>query len=243
MDLAASVQHAGVPRSVGLLPEEAFFHRPIDDLAVHPDSDRWVDAMGGMDLVAGFGGEPRQGVVFGIPSILSTTKTPRTDVRFRSPGDDYEGPYPVADPAYIESMPTYGFDNHYVALDTAGASMWELIGMTVWFGTWEADAGARWDLHSLDYGGPSTIAAGLPLLAGVVGFDEVAAGAVEHAVWGAAPFISSERVVWPALATDGRGDGADTPPMGAWLRLPRRRRPAASVPRRPSSHGGCSATA
>ena len=208
------------PSTGRLFPEQAFFYRTVADLPVSPDSDRWVAAMGDDPLSAGFGGEPIDGVVFGVPFNPVDDATPTEEVEIRlNPARSFTGPYPIADPAYIESMPTYGFDNHYVALDQGSRRMWELIGTTVWFGRWQADAGARWDLDSLDYGGPATTASRLPLLPGVLTYDEVAAGRVEHVVWAGAPWISSSRTIWPALATDGLADGADAPPMGAWLRL------------------------
>ncbi len=203
-----------------LFPEGAVFYRTAGDLPVSPDSDRWIAALGDEPLVAGFGGQPTAGVVFGIPFNPVDADTPRTDVRFRRrPETSYQGQYPIADPAYIESLPTYGFDQHYVALDTDSEQMWELIGTNVWFGRWEADSGALWDLTSLDYGRWSTMASGLPLLPGVLTYDEVAAGRVDHVVHAGSPLISSTRTIWPSLATDGLSDDPDAPPMGAWLRL------------------------
>ncbi len=203
-----------------LFPDEAFFYRSADDLPVHPDSDRFIAAMGDDPLAAGFGGQPRQGVVFGIPFNLVDDSTPRTRVTFRgSSTRSYDGPFPVTDPAYIESMPTYGFDNHYVALDRPGRRMWELIGTVIWFGRWEADAGSFWDLDSLEFGTSGTTVSGLPLLPGLLSYDEVAAGRVEHVTYAGAPSISPDLVVWPALSTDGLGTDPDAPPMGSWLRL------------------------
>lgn len=208
------------PPTGRLFPAEAFFYRPVQDLPVAADSDRWIAALGDEQLAAGFGGEPVDGVVFGIPFNPVDADTPTTEVTIRRAQErSYTGPYPIADPAYIESMPTYGFDNHYVALDRDARRMWELIGTTVWFGRWEADSGALWDLDSLDYGGPATTASRLPLLPGVVTYDEVAAGAVEHVIWAGSPHISSSGVVWPALESDGLSDDPDAPPMGSWLRL------------------------
>ncbi len=206
------------PPTGPLFPEEGFFGRPIDDLDVAPDSERWTTALGDLPLSANFGG-PARGVIWGIPFNPVDEDTPTTRVRYRAPWSTYEGPVPIADPAYIESMPTYGFDNHYVALDRDRRLMWELLGTVVWFGRWEAGSGAIWDLDSLDYGEYSTTASGLPLLPGVVTYDEVAAGSVDHVIWAASPEISSTRHVWPARATDGLSDDPDAPPMGTWLRL------------------------
>jgi hypothetical protein len=76
--------------------------------------------------------------VFGVPfnPVDGDTPTEQVEIRF-NPGRSFTGPYPIADPAYIESMPTYGFDNHYVALDQGSRQMWELIGTTVW--AWSPD--------------------------------------------------------------------------------------------------------
>lgn len=206
------------PPTGPLFPDEGFFTRPIDDLDVSADSDRWTAALGDLPLTAAFGG-PARGVIWGVPFNPVDGSTPTTRIRYRAPWSRYEGPVPIADPAYIESMPTYGFDNHYVALDPERRMMWELIGTVVWFGRWEAGSGAVWDLDSLDYGEYSTTASGLPLLPGIVTYDEVAGGSVDHLIWATAPNISATGVVWPARATDGRSDDPDAPPMGAWLRL------------------------
>jgi hypothetical protein len=125
----------------------------------------------------------------------------------------------VADPAYIEWLPSYGSDNHYVAIDLQRRRMWELIGTVVWFGQWEADTGALWDLDSLEYGRWKTMASWLPLLPGVVTYDEVAAGRIDHVVHAASPDMSATEFIWPSLGTDGPNQDPDAPPMGAWLRL------------------------
>ena len=120
------------------------------------DSDRWIASLGDDPLAAGFGGEPVDGVVFGVPFNPVDGDTPTTERRDPrcDPGRPSPAPIRSTDPAYIESMPTYGFDNHYVALDQDARRMWELIGTTVWFGRWQADAGAQWDLDSLALDGP-----------------------------------------------------------------------------------------
>jgi hypothetical protein len=203
-----------------LFPEDAVFYRTATDLPVAADSDRWLAAMGDTPLLAGFGDQPVDGIVFGIPFNPVTPRAPMTDVRFRrDPSGSYGGGYPVADPAYIESMPTYGSDNHYVAIDLERDRMWELLGTVVWFGQWEADTGAVWDLDSLQLGEWKTMASWLPLMPGVITYDEVAAGRIDHVVHAASPAMSATEFVWPSLGTDGPNQDPDAPPMGAWLRL------------------------
>ena len=203
-----------------LFPDEAFFYRPVGDLPVAEDSARTIAAMGPAEIVAGFGGQPHDGVVWGIPFNLADDRTPREPVDIRTyPDTSFIGEYPVTDPAYIESMPSYGVDNHYVALDRGSGQMWELFATTVWFGRWGASSGARWDLDELTFPKWSTIAAQLPLLPGVLSYDEIERGRVDHVVHATTTNISSTGVVWPARATDGRNDDPAAVPMGAWLRL------------------------
>lgn len=203
-----------------LFPDEAFLYRTTEDLPVAEQSDRWIETLPDLPVMAGFGGPASGGVVFGIPFNLVDDDTPRKPVDIKLATDrSFPGPYPITDPAYIESMPTYGFDNHYIAVDRKGRTMWELLSARAWFGRWQADAGARWDLDDLTYPSGSTIAAGLPLLAGTLTYDEVAAGEVDHVVYAGVPVTRRNESVWPARKSDGRSDDPDAPPMGAWLRL------------------------
>lgn len=203
-----------------LLREEAFFHRTVADVPVSAESDRWVSSFADRPLVAGFGGDPVQGVVFGMPFNPVDSSTPRKKVDIVLwKAKSFHGEYPIADPAYIESMPTYGFDNHYVAIDLEERIMWELNGTRVWFGRWEADSGAKWDLDELRFPQASTMASGLPIMPGVLTWDEVQAGEVTHVVHAATPTTLPEVFIWPARHSDGRSNDPDAPPMGAWLRL------------------------
>lgn len=203
-----------------LFPDEAFFYRPVADLPVAEGSERTIVAMGPAEIVAGFGGQPHDGVVWGIPFNLVDGATPRESVEIRTyPDTSFIGEYPVTDPAYIESMPSYGVDNHYVALDRSSGRMWELFATSVWFGRWGASSGALWDLDELAFPKWSTTAAQLPLLPGVLSYDEIERGRVDHVVHATTTNISSTGVVWPARATDGRNTDPAAVPMGAWLRL------------------------
>jgi hypothetical protein len=208
------------PPNGRLLPEEAFFHRTITDLPVAADSERWVSSFAEEPLIAGFGGSVTNGIVFGIPFNPVDAGTPRQSVDIGIWGaSSYQGEYPIADPAYIESMPSYGIDNHYIALDRDARTMWELGGTRVWFGRWQADAGVKWDLDDLKFPRGSTMAAGLPFLPGVLSWDEVDAGRVEHVILAGTPITAVDEFVWPARGTDGRSTDPDAPPMGSWLRL------------------------
>ncbi|MFM7062433.1 MAG: hypothetical protein ACKO04_02910 [Actinomycetes bacterium] len=203
-----------------LLPEQAFFYRPVTDLPVAPQSASWVASQQDLPLMAGFGGQTVGGSVDGVPFNPVGAATPRVQVNYTMfPQTSPKDPVPMADPAYIETMPRYAYDQHYVAVDLEAGTMWELINVRNWFGRWEAGAGAVWDLDSLTYPTGSTTASGLPLLPGSINFDEVAAGSVDHVVLFTSPVSRSLQHVWPARGTDGRDASPTAMPQGAWLRL------------------------
>ena len=59
-------------------------------------------------------------------------------------------------------------------------------------------------------------AAGLPILPGLVRYDEVASGEIDHVIRFTAPRTYND--VWPASHKAATG-GTSDPPMGAWFRL------------------------
>jgi hypothetical protein len=88
-------------------------------------------------------------------------------------------------------------------------------------GSWQAGSGAIFDLSSnalRPNGWTSADAAGLPILSGLVRYDEVAAGEIRHALRFTAP-QTRETHVWPARHQASSLTGAQIPPMGQRFRL------------------------
>ncbi|HEV2005793.1 MAG TPA: hypothetical protein VGQ85_04190, partial [Candidatus Limnocylindrales bacterium] len=80
---------------------------------------------------------------------------------------------------------------------------------------------AIWDLRSnalRPTGWTSADAAGLPILPGLVRYDEVAAGAIRHALRFTAPHTRTA-YVYPARHQAGQSSSAALPPMGLRVRL------------------------
>lgn len=208
------------PALPALLPAEALFYRPITDLPIAAQSDQWITSQNGLALSAGFRGTVTDGVAFGLPFNLVDAQTPVQQVELTQyPAASFAGPYPITDPAYIEGMPTYHFDQHYLAVDLQKRQAWELIAIRSWFGHWQAGAGATWSMDSLEYPTGSTIAARMPLLPGTITYAEVDAGAVNHAILASTAISAPGKFVWPARGGDGVSTDPNAPPMGAWLRL------------------------
>ncbi|MEX0768092.1 MAG: hypothetical protein WD029_06445, partial [Microthrixaceae bacterium] len=208
------------PALPALLPAEALFYRPISDLPVAAQSAQWIDSQNGQSLSAGFRGSVTDGVAFGLPFNLVDAQTDLNSVELTQyPAASFAGPYPITDPAYIEGLPTYHFDQHYLAVDLERRQAWELIAIRSWFGHWQAGAGATWSMDSLDYPTGSTIAARMPLLPGTITFEEVQSGAIDHVILGSTSISAPGKFVWPARGGDGVSSDPNAPPMGAWLRL------------------------
>ena len=208
------------PTLPALLPADSLYYRPVTDLPVSAQSEQWIASQNGLPLSAGFRGSVTDGVAFGLPFNLVDSQTAVRSVELTQyPAASFPGPYPITDPAYIEGMPTYHFDQHYLAVDLAKRQAWELIAIRSWFGRWQAGAGATWSMDSLDYPTGSTIAARMPLLPGTITYAEVEAGEIGHAILGSTAISAPGKFVWPARGGDGVSTDPNAPPMGAWLRL------------------------
>ena len=88
-------------------------------------------------------------------------------------------------------------------------------------GTWRAGSGAVFTLRSnalRPSGWTSADAAGFPILAGLVRYDEVASGEIRHALRFTVP-QTRKAVVWPARHYASSLTGSNYPPMGQRFRL------------------------
>lgn len=203
-----------------LLPDTSLFYRPVDDLPVLADSDRWIDALDSLPLTARLGDKPHLGNVAGVPFNLVDHSSPMIDVNIVAhPKNSFPGPYPLSDPVWIEGFFTFGNDQHYLAIDPEQRRAWELIALRRWLWMWEADGGGTWSMDSNDYPTGATIVARIPLLPGVIRYDEVESGSIDHMILAASPISGRGRFIWPARNSDGVSDDPDAPPMGAWMRL------------------------
>lgn len=201
-----------------LFPQEAFFYREVGDLEVAAESQDVIEALGGLPLRPYAASEVRSGKVAGKPFNLVNAETPRHAIAFTLPAGSDEGDYPISDPAYIQSMPLYGTDEHYIAIDTEARTMWELWATRNWFGKWRAGSGAIWDLDALQYPKGRTTASGFPMQPMSFTWEQVNSGALDHALFAGSPVVGKQ-AIWPARLSDGPTTDPDAPPMGTWFRL------------------------
>ena len=146
------------------------------------------------------------------------------DVNFTAYGDESDpGPMPVPSDAPIEGYPNPGTgDRHVLVLDNNNCWLYELYNSAAGTGTsWNADSAAVWDLlndEQRPWTWTSADAAGLSIFAGLVRYDEVAAGAINHAI----RFTlqnSRAAMVPPASHWAANSTNANAAPMGMRMRL------------------------
>src|SRR5581483_3098766 len=153
----------------------------------------------------------------GIPYNVVRAGRPRVRVRFEYADESDRGPYPIPPRPKVEG----GSDHHLLIVDRSDCRLYELGGAERTASGWRAFAGAVWSLRSnalRPAGWTSADAAGLPILPGLARYDEVAAGAIEHALRFTAP---RTRRAWVAPARHYASDSTDPslPPMGLRVRL------------------------
>jgi len=212
----------GAP-SCPMTPADSFWHADVSKLPVLPQSSTWIQSIGPTaGLKADFGSGTWDGGPIGIPYTTVSGTQPRVPVSFDYDDESDPGPYPVPPDAPIEGGSGSTGDRHVLVVDRDACRLWELFSAYPnGSGTsWSAGSGATWDLNSnamRPLGWTSGDAAGLPILPGLVRYDEVAAGEIDHVIRFTAP-RTQNAYVWPASHKAGSGTSSD-PPMGAWFRL------------------------
>jgi len=215
------VASTGVPKigSCSIFPANNPWNTDISNYPVHANSSNYIASIGaGGHLHPDFGGAG----AYGIPFITVPGTQPKVAINFTAYGDESDaGPYPIPTTAPIEGGAASDGDRHVLAVDTGNCILYELYRAFPTSVGWNADAGTKWDLRSNalrpDYW-TSADAAGLPILPGLVRYDEVAAGAMNHAV----RFTiqrSQKAFIHPATHYASSSTDPNRPPMGLRLRL------------------------
>ncbi len=214
---------AGCP----LFPANNVWNARIDTLPVDPSSDLYIATIGAdVGVHPDFGaGEwpPGSGAPIGIPYVDVPGSQPPVEIAFTESGDESDpGPYPVPTNALIEGGPNSDGDRHVLVVERDGCILYEMYyAYPQADGSWEAGSGAVFNLWSNALrrdGWTSADAAGLPILAGLVRYDEAASGEIHHALRFTAP-QTRRAYIWPARHFASDLIGQEYPPMGQRFRL------------------------
>jgi len=207
-----------------IFPADNYWHADIASLPVDPRSAAWLNAMGASTrkLHPDFGpsGDPKN--PYGIPVTVVPASQKLVPVTFQYADESDKILYPLGPNTLIEGGANSGGDMHAIMV-TSDCQLFETWDTTFNQATsgWTAGSGAHWLLSSdaLRNLGTSADAAGLPILPGLLRYDEVKSGHVDHAIRFTTN-VTSDAYLWPARHEAGSQTNENLyPPMGARFRL------------------------
>jgi len=222
-NLACNVMSAGQGASLnGFVPftSSNLWNTDISSAPADPNSSsiisNWV---GSVNVHPDWGTDP----TYGIPYVVVDGKQSLVNINLQAYGDESDpGPMPVPANAPVEGGSTSSGDRHVLVLDNGNCFLYELYNSSVNAdGSWNADSTAVWDLladEQRPYTWTSADAAGLPIFPGLVRYDEVASGKIQHAFRFTLPKTRAAFIP-PASHWAGNTSDATAPPMGMRLRL------------------------
>lgn len=204
------------------MPADNYWNTRVDDLPVDSSSAAWLGSIGTSgNLHPDFGpsyGE--QSAPYGIPVTVVGGSHPRASVNFDYDDESDHVAYPLGTDTLIEGGAESGGDRHTIVVDSATCVLYET--WNTWPGTpWSAGSGAVWNLRSnalRPAGWTSADAAGLPILPGLLTYEDVQSGDLRHAIRFTVSQTRNE-YIWPARHKASSNAGAALPPMGARFRL------------------------
>jgi len=222
--LAAPATAAPVPLpdapNCPLFPETNVWNKPVGKLPLRANSRKIVRAIGArLPLHADFGSGLWDGGPIGIPITVVDSSQGTSAVDFQYDDESDPGPYPIPNGVAIEGGDDSDGDRHAIIVDSNSCTLYELFAL--YPSPWSAGSGAIWSLTSnalRPRGWTSADAAGLPILPGLVRYEEVAAGHIDHAIRFT---VSRSRrdYVYPARHFASSLTSKSLPPMGLRLRL------------------------
>jgi hypothetical protein len=203
---------AGGGGSCAVFPADNWWNKDISGAAVDPKSATYVATIG-----AGTSLHPDFGTQYGIPWVKVDASVAKSTVTFDYDSESDVGPYPIPANPPVES----GSDHHILMLHTGECKLYELFDSSRSGSQWHAGSGAIWDLtknSTRPKGWTSADAAGLPIYPGLVRYEEVAAGVINHALRFTVP-NTQHGYVAPASHYASSSYDTSRPPMGVRFRL------------------------
>ena len=216
-----------------VFPEDNPWNQVVEDWPLHPNSKNIIASIGAQKPLRY---NPDMGFVLVPP------RQPRVEVKIVGyPGESDKGPYPVPANTPIEGWPgreavttstldaiqrdarRQGGDRHAIVVDPVNRRLYEFYQMKKTDRGWQAAQCSIFDLKSNRLrpdGWTSADAAGLPIFAATVRYDELRRGMVQHAM--RVTVVRTRRAyVAPATHFASRSNDKNLPRMGERLRLKR----------------------
>jgi hypothetical protein len=203
----------------------SLWNTDISNALVDSNSTNIINYIGSkVTLHPDFGSGTYANQTIGIPYQVVAGSQLKVNVKLGAyAGESDPGPMPVPSKALIEGYPNPGNgDRHVLVLERNGCWLYELYHTSLLSnGHWSADSTAIWDMtidEQRPYTWTSADAAGLPIFAGLARYDEVAAGAIKHALRFTVP-VTRKAFTPPASHWASSVTDPNAPPMGTRLRL------------------------
>ncbi|HEY4333128.1 MAG TPA: hypothetical protein VGM78_11185 [Ilumatobacteraceae bacterium] len=222
--VAQRISPPGGPTTLGgcsVFPADNPWNTPVAGLPLRAGSaatiSRILSIKGqGPNLHPDFGENPD----YGIPFVIVPASQPLVPISYDGAGDQSDqGPMPIPLDAPIEGGGDG--DSHVLVLQQGTCRLFELYDAQRTGDGWSAYSGAEFNLSTnalRPLGWTSADAAGLPILPGLVRYDEVASGVITHAI--RMTFDETQDTyILPATHEASSRTDADLPPMGLRLRL------------------------
>lgn len=215
--------------SIGIFPADNPWNKDISAAAIDPYNSQIIAGFGTNIIKADFGSGLWEGSPIGIPYVVVCGDQAKVNVVFRSNGYDGnygdesdDGPYAIPLTAPVEGNGGDG-DSHVIAVDKENRILYELYNASLNGNHWEASSGAIFDLKSNSLrpdGWTSADAAGLPIFPGLVRYEEILKGEIDHPI----RFTLNSSKVKPAYISPARhkvnsSGGQYSLPFGARIRL------------------------
>jgi hypothetical protein len=203
-------------------PADNWWHADVSQLPLHARSSAWLSHMDTeVDLHPDFGPSYGDGPNYGIPITVVGRKHSKSKVSFDYSSESDHVRYPLGNDTKIEGGRSSDGDRHAIIVDKDKCKLYELYAASFSNGHWHAGSGAVWSLKKNQLrpdGWTSADAAGLPILPGLLRWNEVKKNRIDHAIRFTVP-TTSESHLWPARHDAGSESSLDYPPMGARFRL------------------------
>lgn len=227
----ATAANAAAPVIGGcpIFPANNIWNVPVDNLPVHSNSANYVASIGtNAGLHLDFGSGLYQGRPIGIPFTTVPAGQSMVPITFEVADESDPGPYPIPPNIPIEGGAAFASgDRHGIVIDRGTCKLYEVgvLNQSPAYPaaptSWTGYSGAVWDLNShalRPATWTSADAAGLPILPGLIRYDEVAAGEIAHAVRFTAQ-LTRRAFDWPARHYASSNTNLNVPAMGTRFRM------------------------
>jgi len=199
-------------------PADNVWNTRVDGLPRSSSSNNYIDSIGPLHPVhPDFGSSPKNG----IPITEVPRGTVGQSVKFDYADESDDTLYPIPSDAKIEGGPQGDGDRHILLVDTSTCLLYELFAVQHKADGWHAGSGIVMDLTSnalRPERKTSADAAGLPILPGLVRYDEAASGKIRHALRFTLPQTQAA-YVWPARHVASKLTSTNYAPLGQRFRL------------------------